>query len=1014
MKLTTWARQQGLSYKTLWRLWKADKRPVPAERVATGRVMIHAAPANEPPGVALYARVSSGIQKADLDRQLFRLAVFSAGHGLRVVEAARETGSAHFLFPAIVGLLCMVFAPAVHADTISGTVRDPSGGVVIGARIEITGDSLPQPLLLTSDDSGKFMAPHLNAGRYSVRVDKEGFNELVTPVDLQGTRELLLELTITAQQSSVTVNEKSLAFANSDTVYRQLRNGGLGDTYRCENFTLKLDVGTFELKTGTITFLALVNKFETGAVFVGQGHFTLKPLTPLDTNEMLRRAGSATAEEDFTEVVFRFSPNQFPQFAGTLGTRADTPAEAGTAFQHWKDRVRHRHEVPEGLTQALLENETIDNVDADVLAAIYNPKHPPFFNAYLHGSQHKDLRFFVRERVGAIPQIDSPEEVALVNCSGGGMDDGIWYFQHLKSELQAHTASSQQERRLFATRRYNIETVIGKNDHLFSRATIMFAPLVAGERVMKFGLLPTLRVTRVSGEKGEDLHFIQENRKEDGSFYAILEEAPSLGQTQAITVEYSGDKVVTNAGSGSYYVGARESWYPNLNGFGEKTIYDLTFKVPPSNVLISVGKLEGQHTEEGFAVTHWVTPVPIAVAGFNYGQYKKMDYPDTITQYEIAGYYLTELPDSLRGFGGNASGSRASNPIASQALSSMAPASMTKYALAQARAQMQLCTHYFGKGPYENVYITEQPNFNFGQSWPNLVYLPISAYIDATQRWMMFGHIDTKFTGFVEEVTPHEVAHQWFGHGVGWASYHDQWLSEGFAEFAAGLFLQQAVGPKWQKDYIEFWDRQRSRILEKNNYGVSPNEAGPLWMGIRLISPRTGQAYQGVTYAKGAYVLGMLKSLMRADMGSAGDPDQAFIDMMHDFMESHRDTPASTESFKVIAEKHMTPKMDLQLNGKLDWFFREWVWGTEVPRYRFKYEVQPVEGGKFKVHAEITQSEVDENFAMYVPIFADFGNGMVRLTQAVIAGNSTKIYNFTVDRQPKKVAINAYKEILER
>jgi len=171
------------------------------------------------------------------------------------------------------------------------------------------------------------------------------------------------------------------------------------------------------------------------------------------------------------------------------------------------------------------------------------------------------------------------------------------------------------------------------------RATITYEPLVPGERVMKFGLLPTLRVTRVSGEKGEDLHFIQESRKEDGSFYVVLDEAPAMGQGHSITVEYGGDKVVTNAGSGSYYIGARVSWYPNLNGFGEKALYDLTFKVPPSNVLISVGKLEEQHTEAGFAVTHWVTPVPIAVAGFNYGQYKKIDFPDTITHYEIAGYY---------------------------------------------------------------------------------------------------------------------------------------------------------------------------------------------------------------------------------------------------------------------------------------------------------------------------------------------------------------------------------------
>jgi putative resolvase len=93
MKLSAWARQQGLSYKTAWRLWKAGKLPVPAEQLATGTVILHAAPASEPPGVALYTRVSSGEQKADLDRQLARLAEFSAKHGFRVVEAVQETGS---------------------------------------------------------------------------------------------------------------------------------------------------------------------------------------------------------------------------------------------------------------------------------------------------------------------------------------------------------------------------------------------------------------------------------------------------------------------------------------------------------------------------------------------------------------------------------------------------------------------------------------------------------------------------------------------------------------------------------------------------------------------------------------------------------------------------------------------------------------------------------------------------------------------------------------------------------
>jgi aminopeptidase N len=353
------------------------------------------------------------------------------------------------------------------------------------------------------------------------------------------------------------------------------------------------------------------------------------------------------------------------------------------------------------------------------------------------------------------------------------------------------------------------------------------------------------------------------------------------------------------------------------------------------------------------------------------------------------------LPNNLRG---------------SRALQSLAPRSMTKYALEQTRAQLQICSMYFGKSPYDEIYITEQPNFAFGQSWPNLVYLPISAYTDSTQRWMLFGQIDSKFTGFVQEVTPHEVAHQWWGHAVGWASYHDQWLSEGFAEFSAGLFLQNAVGEKWRKDYIEFWERLQKRILEKNNFGVAPNDAGPLWMGLRLISPRTDNAYQNVTYPKGAYVLQMLGSMMYDNE----DHDKAFMTMMHDFVESHRDRAASTESFKAIAEKHITKRMDIAGNGRLDWFFDEWVYGTQVPKYHFEYQLSPDEGGKVKLHMTLTQSEVDEHFAMLVPVFADFGKGMARIGQLGIAGNSSRSVDIVLPSQPKKVVLNAYKDILER
>lgn len=78
MKLSVWAKSQGLSYKTAGRLWKEGKLPVPAEQLLTGTVIVHPPVMTTEGSVALYARVSSADQKPDLERQVARLAVYAA------------------------------------------------------------------------------------------------------------------------------------------------------------------------------------------------------------------------------------------------------------------------------------------------------------------------------------------------------------------------------------------------------------------------------------------------------------------------------------------------------------------------------------------------------------------------------------------------------------------------------------------------------------------------------------------------------------------------------------------------------------------------------------------------------------------------------------------------------------------------------------------------------------------------------------------------------------------------
>jgi len=62
----------------------------------------------------------------------------------------------------------------------------------------------------------------------------------------------------------------------------------------------------------------------------------------------------------------------------------------------------------------------------------------------------------------------------------------------------------------------------------------------------------------------------------------------------------------------------------------------------------------------------------------------------------------------------------------------------------------------------------------------------------------------------------------------------------------------------------------------------------------------------------------------------------------------------------------------------------------------------------------LTQSDVDSHFFMLVPVFVDFGKGWIRIGQLGIAGNTTKTMDAVLPAVPKKVALNAYKEILER
>jgi len=95
MKLSDWAKSQGISYKTAWRWFNEGKLPVPAKQMATGTILVQTEENQNNTECAIYARVSSSDQKSDLDRQISRViaTVTQQGQGFAVSKIITEIGS---------------------------------------------------------------------------------------------------------------------------------------------------------------------------------------------------------------------------------------------------------------------------------------------------------------------------------------------------------------------------------------------------------------------------------------------------------------------------------------------------------------------------------------------------------------------------------------------------------------------------------------------------------------------------------------------------------------------------------------------------------------------------------------------------------------------------------------------------------------------------------------------------------------------------------------------------------
>jgi len=742
------------------------------------------------------------------------------------------------------------------------------------------------------------------------------------------------------------------------------------------------------LAEGVVQFVQPVEGLVFGAAFRGHGRVEVEPPNAAEAQQLRLFAGQERLAMDFTEAAFVFSDGTFEEV--DRNARWGTGTESKLA-EIYLDRQKQGEEVGAELLPRLVKS---------VLSA--DRKRTALFAADLKTNE----KGWIHVRKDAL----EPEEILVGRWADRGMARlfDTWTSFPSGDRLASEAFRDPLAQEDFRIRSYEISATVTGAAELSATTRVHIEHRASGERLLLFELDSNLRVESVKTAEGQSLAFFQPREKKDrtqsyGDYVAVeLPEPARAGQKQTFEFRYASKRVVRNVGGGNFFCQSY-GWYPTRpNSFAARADFEITFRAPKKFTLVATGNKVSETTDGDSTITTWKSDPPLAVAGFAFGDYKI--YSEKAGNVDIDIYANRQPDDFLHSI------EQLTEPtlpgetgFGRPAMGSLSPSGLAKTMGLEMANTVRLFELYFGPYPYKRLAVTNIP-YSYGQGWPGLIYLSALSFLDSTQRHNLGVKDHVRLTDFFRA---HESSHQWWGHRVGWKSYHDQWLSEGFAEFSGNLYVLYRQN---QKEYLHRLRKAREDLRNRDLRGHVYEAIGPIWMGHRLASSESPGAYNVLVYAKGGYVLSMLRMMLFDPRNP--NHDQRFQETMQDFCRTYDNQAASTEDFKAIVEKHMIPAMDLDGNRRMDWFFRQYVYGTGMPHYRLQYDVRDAGDGKWLISGSVSQSGVPEGWKDALPLYLQHSGGqVVRLGIISVRGKVTP-FELTVPVRPEKLVLNYLEDTL--
>ena len=637
------------------------------------------------------------------------------------------------------------------------------------------------------------------------------------------------------------------------------------------NFTLQATDLSLHLTSGT-AFVAETSEGVTAVVLLGQGEMRFTPPDAAEQTQVRILCGDRALRAPFDAAFIRVRPSDFA---------ASFPASAMTARAVSADDLRRAEEIFDLYVGKTLQLDLADlstgrwsitPIAGDFIAEI-RTRRLGSLTYTKSGNEAEDVSLFDRERRRNISVYASKEKLAQRGRFYS--EDDLVDYDILAYEIDAAYAPDRM--------------------HIEGTARVKVKVRAAAASTLALRLAESLVVRSVHTENhGRVLHLrvIGQN--------TLLVNLPGyvLGGTELwLTIQYGGRVQPQELDREAIVVGQeaqeqitippeprllyshRSYWYPQ-SSVSDYATAKITMTLPSEYDLVATGMPQTAVSHRGRRVAVFQTDRPVRYLAFVVSRLRDVDARDV---------------DGVR--------------IAFEA--NPRQVGYARAALGRTEEMFRFYTSLLAHAPYPSftVAVTERATPG-GHSPPYFAVVDQPVQLGTTP-WR---NDPVSFESFADFFLAHEIAHQWWGQAIGWKNYHEQWLSEGFAQYFAVLFAEKKLP---RRSYFQV-------IRQMNRTAMEASSEGPIYLGYRLGHIKRDSAiFRALIYNKSAMVLHMLRRLVG---------DEAFFAGLREFYNKWEFKKAGTADFQRAIER--ASGLDLTR------FFETWIFGEQVPTVSFSHRLE--------------------------------------------------------------------------